>query len=398
MDEAARRQERVTALGLFAIALVLRGGVILKASGVVSDVLPLDRSSAFWPPLPWLMAHAVTAALGTTSLALLLYAAIASLAAPVVFRLGREVGLGTAGAGFAGLTAAALPYYVGTAALQPPTGISILLTATLTLAVVRAARAPGATPLVAVAATLVLAMADRPNVLSYVVYLLAAACVSGRAPRRRLALVVTAAIFLYSAGRMVAYGRFTPFTANGGYNLVLGHNPWVADYLGRHDVPSLEQIAVDHPGLIQPADDTFLRARALAFAGAHPAQTLVNTARKALRYWDVRLENADRFPRSKNLAYTVPYVALLALAAIGVGAAFTGALPWRLVLLPLLGWLAYALPSLLTLPLIRMRMYSEFLLFLAAGVGVEALRDLTRGRSAWSPWANQTHGKHSEFR
>jgi hypothetical protein len=90
---------------------------------------------------------------------------------------------------------------------------------------------------------------------------------------------------------------------------------------------------------------------------------------KGIRYWDVRLEDADDNPLLWNLAFTGPYLVYGPLALLG---ALRMLRRGHGVLLAALGalLLAYWLPHLVFFPTIRMRMTTEFALVVMAAYAV----------------------------
>jgi hypothetical protein len=120
------------------------------------------------------------------------------------------------------------------------------------------------------------------------------------------------------------------------------------------------------------ARDAVLQRLALEFIRAHPGTVLDNTLRKAWRWWDLRLEDAERNPWWWNLGYTGPYLAIAGLAVFGawrmLGTGRSAALGLIAVVV-----ISYWLPHLVLFPTIRMRMTTEFLLILVAAYGAAGL-------------------------
>jgi hypothetical protein len=233
------------------------------------------------------------------------------------------------------------------------------------------------------AGTALLLLLDRGESLLFIAFLgiLTWARSAGRDRKPVLAFGgwVTAGLLLVTLANGLTQGHFTPLPRKSGYNLLLGHNDAIGRYLREDHTINPEygvrsQVFSAYPSEVDSAAtdprycDLF-RRDALRFARSHPWLTLRNTGYKVLRYWDWRLEDADRQGTLKNLAYAVPYAAAMILGLAGVIFLLRGR-QWYPLLFLVGGILVTAIPCLITIPLIRTRMYTEFLLILLAAVGV----------------------------
>lgn len=327
-----------------------------------------------------------------------LHVALHSLLGPLVYAICRQLRLGAAAAWLAVLGAAGLPYYVATSARQPQVPIVIAAVAALVWLFLgwRDRDFKGARGCAFACAGFASAFL-RPNLLVTVAGLQALALWTALAMERRdgrraarvsaLASIALLALLLACAAGVarVRTGHWSPFPPVAGYNLYVGHNRHAESYLARHDIKSLEDVIRDHgepAGVLGAGDARARDARyarlGLEYAREHPAQTAENTLRKAWRYWDWRLEDAERNPPLWNLVYTGPYVLYAGLALLGALAL------WRQGRCGELGVIAlvigsYWLPHLVLFPTVRMRMSTEFLLVILAAAG--AVR-LARGRAS----------------
>lgn len=381
------RRSREAQLYLFALTVKAAAIALIAGPGASLDGRVPVMHGAFWPLLPPLLADAlVPLGRGQTLTVLLLYAALASLAAPMAFRIACALGAPSTASLFAGLCASLYPYHVAAAANQPSVGISIVLTSALVFSILSSLTRRSLSKLLCLAVLSAVAILDRGEALFFgPACAVALSLVSARsAGALNLALVLLAMVggaLASGAFRWHAHGSLSPLAANGGYNLVIGHNRYVREYLARYDVPSLERIVYEHPELAKtPSGDAPLRRRAWAYAKQHPGETLGNTLRKAIRHFGLRLENADNYSRLKNLAYAVPYFCLLALGGIGAARLARSRL-WFPLVATLGLYFVHSWASLVTLPLIRVRMHSEFLLFILAGFGLAACLELAPRRA-----------------
>jgi hypothetical protein len=375
-------------LGLYAAALVPRLALIIgkAASGDTPVFLSAGRDLPFWDILPVVFFRTLHQLTGHhLVIVALLYALPAAAIAPVVRQIAGHLGLSRAVALGTGLGAAFYPYYVSTAWFQPEVGVTILLTAVTTLAFLCLGRRASWSRGVLACGSGVLLLLDRPDA---VVFVLFTAFMATRASRARLHVgIVLGSAVLLAFGTIGfvnarSSGRFSPMPGKSAYNLLLGHNSAVNSYLRTNHATTMETFVIGtafagFPAEVQAdkqnaAYSGLYRQRALAFIRAHPGLTLVNTGYKLLRYWDWRLEDADREGAVKNAIYSGSYLLVLVLALLGtIRLARYGS---RDALLYAWGaMLALSLPGLVTIPLIRVRMYAEFLLIALAASGLEGL-------------------------
>lgn len=341
---------------------------------------------------------------------ILLGAALQSLIGPLVLSISRELKLGPSGGWLAVLGVAFLPYYVSIAGRQPQLGFTIVLVAWLLLLFLRwfavGFSAAGTSLAIGVLGALMALL--RPNVVFSVVVLYGVAIsvvvvrsgarsvlAATRAVWRSRVLVSVAAFALVQGAIFASYfvrtGHPSPFT-NTGYNLYASNNQYVGDYLWSHDMTSLEDTVFDHriPAIIARTADPFevdatFKRLALEYMRAHPGETIKNTLVKGLRYWDFRLEDADRNSFGMNLAYSVPYLLSLLLAVLGIRDLRERGLKTQLLVV-LVFIFSYFLPHAIFFGTIRMRMTTEFMLVvLAAGGAVRGASLLRVKARAPSP-------------
>ena len=348
--------------------------------------LSAGRELPFWDMLPVLMFRVVAQVTGHDLVfAAVLYALPSALVSPLVRSIALDLRLSPRAALAAGLGAAFYPYYVSTSWYQPEVGITILLASLTTFAFLRLPSSPfrkGA-PLAFVSALLLLL--DRPDAVVFILWVALVAAWPARRRRRALGVLGFAIVIAFGTIGWVnvrATGRFSPVPGKSGYNLLLGHNSAVNAYLKTNHGTTMEKFVIGaafagFPDEIQAdkqsaAYSDLYRGRAFAFIRAHPKLTLENTVYKLYRYWDWRLEDADRESVGKNLTYTVSYLVLLLSAFLGT----VGLMRSRgghVLLFAWGGMLALCLPGLVTIPIIRVRMYTEFLLMVLGGVGLDRL-------------------------
>jgi len=323
---------------------------------------------------------------------LMLHAALG----PVVYAIARRLKLGAIAAWLAVAGVALLPYYVAVAARQPQVGVVItFVAASYWLFLVWRDRGWDARAGAAFAVVCFVSAMLRPNLLLTDAALYGVAIVATlrggqirtALPRVLLSGVAVALMLLALAGAShLRTGAWNPFQPVTGYNLWLGHNARVGEYLQRYDVLSVEDVTRDHglPAEVAHIEDAYQRDAALgSLALTHilenPGLTLENTLWKAWRWWDVRLEDAERNPLWWNLAYTGPYVFYALFALAGAAMLFRSGRRGSLGLIALmLG--SYWLPHLVLFPTIRMRMTTEFLLLMLAAVAAAKLVELAAAR------------------
>jgi len=389
------------ALLLYGICLLPRLALLL-ATGFRAGEGPLflyaSREIPFWDPFPvhfYRVTHTLCGGNGLLQAGL--YAVLAAAVAPAVWRLALALGLSRRTALWAGGGVALYPYYVSTAWFQPEVGVGIAIASVFVMAIARLAEGPTWGRALAAAAAALVFLLERGESLLLVVFLGVVAWLSPAARGRRGPVLafggwVAAGLLLVSLGNALTQGYFSPLPRKSGYNLLLGHNDAIGGYLRdsrritnpeytvRNDVFSAYPSDVDSAATDARYSDLFTHD-ALSYARSHPGVTLRNAGYKFLRYWDWRLEDADRQGRWKNAAYTVPYLVVGILAAVGVGV-----LALRRRWYPLLfltGTLLVAsLPAMISIPIIRVRMYTEFLLILLAAVGITRNGGDARGPAA----------------
>jgi len=362
----------------------------VAAFGYHPDTL-LAPDHEYWYPLYRGLAPLLFMASGKRpAIDLGIHIVLAAMIGPVVYLLARRLGLPPAARWLAVVAVALLPYYVSMAGNQPQAGLTVPAFAAVLLLFtdwIWNGFPIGQGILVALSSVLLVTL--RPNATVTLACLFAVACVVGvRADRasvgaggRRVALSRVVACLIATGVFLAAWswinqrstGRFSPFPNIGGYNLFVGNNPHVGDYAGRYDFDSLEDFLLRQNLMEAPtADDRGrievdrrLAREALDYIADHPLQTLKNAGFKSLRYWDFRLEKADRNPFLWNLAYTLPYVCLVVLSLVGIRAMWRARLFLPLAIL--LGViLSYWLPHAIYYGTIRMRMTTEFALILLA--------------------------------
>lgn len=176
-----------------------------------------------------------------------------------------------------------------------------------------------------------------------------------------------------------SHGHPSLFTPNSGYNLYIGNNAWVSEYVKRYDILSLEDIVRDHglpPEALAETNlykrDNILKKIALEYATTNPVLTLKNSVLKYLRYWDFRMEDYEMNHLFWNLAYTIPYITMMIFAAAGIVFAFKQGQHSQLTIL-ILVLASYSLPHAFFFGMIRMRMVTEFLLIMLAAYGMNSL-------------------------
>jgi hypothetical protein len=372
-------------LSLYVLALLPKLGLFFL-KGIQGDApifLYARREVPFWDPLP-VYFFQILSRLTAHNLFLLglCYAILSAATAPVVRQLALTLGLSPRAAFWSAVWVSFYPYYVSAAWYQPEVGITILLTALCALAFAGLGQDPSLRRGFGAVLSGVLLLFDRPDGLIFVFFLGAMAFAASGARRQRALMALSLAVALGLGAIAVvnyhALGRFSPLPAKSGYNLLLGHNAAVNGYLKASHASTMELAVLDaafgpFPEEVlkdkqNPIFSDRYRREAFRFIREHPGLTLVNTGYKLLRYWDWRLEDADRESPVKNAIYAISYLSVLILAAAG-----TISLVHARRLYPVLfawgGMVAFSIPGLVTIPLIRVRMYSEFLLVMLATVG-----------------------------
>jgi hypothetical protein len=390
-DRPWSRTRSVTLAGLYAAALLPRLAWVLV--GCARHMPPRSyfdyaiREGPFWDPFPRLLFTAIEALTGhRIPLLLVVYALLAAAIAPLTYALTRSLGLPHRTGLIAGLIAAIYPYYVSTAFLQPTVSITILLFALVAVCAAALLSAPSTRASLLCVLFAAILLTDRSHAITYVAFMVGFAAVvqTVRWPRRRggvlLVGLLAVAVLGIAGVRYSVYGQFSPLTQKGGYNLLLGHNPAIQHYLESvYDQPPeyyvYDSVVASLPESIRASDpmepryDGVLRARAYAYIGSHPLETLVNAMLKIKRYWDVRLEDSEGDSMPRRLAYAVPYAIVLAFGMVGAVRLLRARRGLALAFLAG-GIVSLAVVPILTLPLIRVRMFAEFLLFVIAAAGL----------------------------
>ena len=345
-------------------------------------------TTEYWYPLYRLLAEVLwLLAGGHAAVYVGLHIVVHALLGPLAFALARLLGWTTRAAWLSALGVSSVPYLIAVSGRQPQVGVVLVAVAALLVAFAAWERGGFRMGRGLVFAGLGYAMLPlRPNALSLVVALFALAM--WRAPQRRpvgVAIGATVLLALGVSASQTLIGAESSLPPVTGLNLYIGNNPDVAEYVHRHDINSLQDPVFEKlpPEMVQgndPEVDRLLLEMALEFIRTHPLETLSNWFWKGLRYWGVRLEDADRKPLYWNLAYSVPYSAYGLLAIAG------SVVLWRKRERDALGFLlvvmlAYWAPHVVFLPTIRYRMTTEIALLLLAA---RALDDF------WTRWDRES--------
>lgn len=324
-------------------------------------------TNSFWYPLYSTIAEGLWAVSGR-SLAVYatLHLIMISLIAPLTLLIALRLELGRAAAWLSACAASFLPYYVFIASNQPQVGITIVTLAATILTFVALYQGSAERRLLYWGAGLMTAAIWllRPNAILIPVAAYVLIGVARPERRKSLLLSVGAAALLVPAF-LAATGQKTP--SNLAYNLYIGNNRHVAEYVRRYDILSLEDIVRDHGGRASPG--AYLHD-SLDFMRQNKALTVWHMVLKSARYFGWRLEDHDLNPPIKNLACSVPYLAGLVFGLFGA------ARLWRrgntLALIVTVGTIVvYWLPHAVLFGAVRMRMTTEFLLLVLAAVGVD---------------------------
>lgn len=347
-----------------------------------------ERRNEYWYPAYEALAETLWAWSGESiDLHVGLHMLLHALLGPLAYLLARALDWSRRAAWLGVLGVSFVPYLIAVAGRQPQVGI--VLVAVATLLVVFALWARGGYPLCLglLFGLLGFGMLPlRPNALTVVVALLVFAAFR---TRQRRAVWASAGCIV---GLVLAVGSFQALRGGGlsilpsvtGLNLYIGNNPDVAEYVRRYDIDSLQDalFASDVPETKQagvPEADARLLELALTFIREHPGETLSNTFWKGVRYWDVRLEDAETTPRLSNLSYTVPYLIYGCLALFGAVRLWQrgdrGTLAFLTVVV-----LAYWAPHLVFYGTIRYRMTTEIVLILLAAYAVDETWTRLRSR------------------
>jgi hypothetical protein len=392
----AERLEATPAVARFGLAWVLclvPRSIAVWGMGPIGDYLqftdPTARTEAFWYPAYEALAHLLWAISGgILGVYVALHLALHAALGPLVYSTCVRLKLPALTGWLAVFGVALLPYYISLAARQPQVGVVISFVAGALLVFLRwrdsdLAWRHGLTfALFGFFSALL-----RPNLLLSVgaLYALALGCTAigspgfdaGGRPRATGRILASGAVLGLllvglAAVSKVHTGHASPFAPVAGHNLYLGHNERLGEYLRRHDILSVEDIVRDHGFPAEAAAieniyerDPVLGRLGLDYALQHPGETIVNTGLKALRYWDVRLEDAENNPLLWNLAFTGPYLVYGSLALLGTWWMLRDGRGLALAILAAL-LVSYWIPHLVLFPTIRMRMTTEFVLIVLA--------------------------------
>ena len=375
-------------LGLYAMALFGRLALMAwKGShGETPIFLYADRNLPFWDILPVVFFQVFDRLTGHNLLLLgIVYTLVSAAIAPVVWQLVSYLGLPRSLALWSALAVAGYPYYVSTAWYQPEVGITILLTALYAFTLLRFAQRLTFGRGAMACFCGILLLLDRPDAILFVLFV---GVFGARRAAHRLRLVpVMTAMLMIACGTLGLVnawgtGHFSPVPGKSGYNLLLGHNAAVNTYLRTNHASTMEKFVINEAFSGFPKEvledkqsarySSLYRDRALEFIRANLGLTLLNTGYKFIRYWDWRLEDADNESVLKNAVYSVSYLTVIILALLGtLGLVKQGRKD--VVVFAWGGMMAFCLPGLVTIPLIRVRMYTEFLLLILAAAGVNQI-------------------------
>lgn len=117
-----------------------------------------------------------------------------------------------------------------------------------------------------------------------------------------------------------------PLPEHGGRLLYQGNNPYIMNYITAYTQSLyVESFYADHPlpnyiakEKNQKKADKMKRDLAINFIKENPLLFVKITAIKFLRYWDVRLDDANVESLAKNLIYTIPYIIYFSLFIYGL--------------------------------------------------------------------------------
>jgi hypothetical protein len=332
------------------------------------------------------------------------HVAVHATIGPFVYLMAKQMNFSTLQTWFAVAGVACMPYYVSVAARQPQVGVTITFFAIM-LSVFLYWTQGGFSIRLGILFALVsfLLLLLRPNAFStvFVLYAFAFSYSLMRKSRKPTICALLSGIFLtilvwgLSWENMRNANRFS-LTSNSGYNLYIGNNTYVPEYLRRYDILSLEDIVRDH-GLPEEAfvngvrDDAGLTAIALEYMKSNQYRTILNMAGKTLRYWDFRLEDANNNSVVKNVLYTVPYLFYAPLALPGAYSMWKRKHHMSVAVVSLT-LLSYYLPHAVYFGTIRMRMTTEFLLIMLASYAFALLIRKVPGNVAYV-WATRENGR-----
>lgn len=342
---------------------------------VVNGRFTTDLATALWAPayegFAALLGHLMS---GHPALFGLSHIIIHALVGVATLSLCRSLALSARASWISVAAVAFLPYFVATSVRQVDVGFVITVCAAAVALTVRWWTSRRGGP-VLVAAAMLLLFLTRANALSMIAAMYAAVWLwPCRIARREVVLSVLAfAMGLggWSAINAARFGTFTPFPATVGLNLWYGNHPGVSADLMRRDFNPATVASPPLRGGSAYDDDLDSAAAARAYMRAHPAETAVNAARKFARYWDWRLDDQLTHTTTQQLAYAVPFLLMVTLAAVGAVALWQdNRLAFICLSAVIIGYMA---PHLLAYGMIRHRMSVEWATLIAAAVGVDVL-------------------------
>ena len=391
----ARRAERPgnTDLGGSRLLLMAFGVLLIRLASMAASMRELDgdtmtwrRNDGFWPLLPYVFIEGLQALLGSYSL--LLYLGLAPLLASTVLPLwwtSRHLQISRDAFVLAVVVFALYPYLLVHVARQPDTGLSIAMMIWSVGCFHRWSALGTPWSAVCCATSFALLVADRSQALLLFPFLGASELWLQRTHRSRsqwalLVALLSVCLGGYASVRWALYEEFGLLTKNGGYNLLVGHNDYAQQYLLRYDVTS-EAVIFDHRSELCPdrvdtraALDEGMRDCALDWIQQHPGRAVAAVPWRVWRHFDLLHTTFSINSPVKNLLYTGPYLAVLVGALAATCRSWQGlGIPWGSCLFLWAIAFVYALPNLVTLPLIRLRMHTEVYWILLAS-------------TAWVPW------------
>lgn len=170
-------------------------------------------------------------------------------------------------------------------------------------------------------------------------------------------------------------GKPSLTTTNSGYNLLIGHNEYVDEFIGTRKFPTPEYVVWQHPdlfcrhwGKVSECEEEN-RKKAIEYIKENPEKEFKLIAMKFARYWDYRLPAEN--PLAKQLAYSVPYLFILVFAILGVIIGFRNKVPGMKLLVGIQFF--HMLPFLVYFSTVRMRIHLDFILMIFVGVFIDAL-------------------------
>jgi len=354
--------------------------VRLDSSSVqfLNGAIVTDIATPMWPPAYEACAEILWRLVGGHAFGFGLgHLAVHALAGVFVLSVCRSLELSGRARWLAVIATALLPYYVSASTTQVDVGVLVAVAAAFTATMCRwcVERNARASQVLVTACAAMLLFLTRANAVTMIVALYAVVYVRV-GPVQRRGVFASAVIFvvmlgIWSAVTLVRFGAFTPFPANVGSNLWVGNHDGVAETLaGRSFNPTDVRGPHARSDPFYDADAVTTRA-ARNYMRSHPGETVMNAVRKAGRYWDWRLDTLNPHSVSQELAYSMPYLLMLWLGAIGAREL------WRahrmaLAVLSAVS-LGYFAPHVLAYGMIRHRMSVEWATLILAAVGADVL-------------------------